>query len=293
MMSHLHEVIQVAARSLAASNSVTFFSTDERCSFFIPSQTTPTAVKHFLFIEWWLIMFSLNDLSQITTRSSAVSNWLTKCLPSCQSNPQVLRMNATVLPLPIQVLVHAGCSCQCQGRGLARCRPQSVGRCPEAGGVIKQLLISQRWVQVPIIDIFLSLEWWSMSCWSLKDDSKSQSSTFSWVFSSCQWVANLSKLSSFPSHPRNCESWVVLNELMSSQSWVQLPIMDSWLQASIHWQTSACYAPDRWLVPSVGDSVFWCRWLRPFSSMWNELVLSLCLNWMTHVLGKLLFVFDA
>ena len=182
MMSHLHEVIQVAARSLAASNSVTFFSTDERCSFFIPSQTTPTAVKHFLFIEWWLIMFSLNDLSQITTRSSAVSNWLTKCLPSCQSNPQVLRMNATVLPLPIQALVHAGCSCQCQGRGLAGC--QSVGRCPEAGGVIKQLLISspnhrhileswvvinellisQRRFQVPIIDIFLSLQQLSMSC---------------------------------------------------------------------------------------------------------------------------------
>ena len=183
-MSHLHEVVQVAARFLAASNSVTFFSTDERCSFFIPSQTTPTAVKHFLFIEWWLIMFCLNDLSQVTTRSSAVSNWLTKCLPSCQSNPQVLRMNATVLPLPIQVLVHAGCSCQCQGRGLARCRPQSA------------------------------------------------------------------------SHPRNCESWVVLNELMSSQSWVQLPIMDSWLQASIHWQTSACFAPDRWLVPAVGDSDF-------------------------------------
>ncbi len=36
MMSHLNEVIQVAARSLAASNLATFFSTDERCSIFIP-----------------------------------------------------------------------------------------------------------------------------------------------------------------------------------------------------------------------------------------------------------------
>ena len=69
-----------------------------------------------------------------------------QCLPSCKINPQVLRVNATVLSLPIQVLVHAGWSCQCQGRGLAGCRPPSVGRCPEAGGVIKQLLISQRWV---------------------------------------------------------------------------------------------------------------------------------------------------
>ncbi len=187
-MSHLNEVIQVAARSLAASNSVTFFSTDKRCLFRTkevphPSIENPDSCQALLnFIEWWLIMFCLNELSQVTTRSSAVSNcwhWLTKCLPSCQSNPQVLRMNATVLPLPIQVLVHAGCSCQCQGRGLAGCRSQSVGRCLEAGGVIKPLLMSQRWVQVPIIDIFLSLEWWSMSCWSLKDDSKSQSSAFS------------------------------------------------------------------------------------------------------------------
>ncbi len=36
MTSHLNEVIQVAARSSAASNSVIFFSTDERCSFLNP-----------------------------------------------------------------------------------------------------------------------------------------------------------------------------------------------------------------------------------------------------------------
>ncbi len=47
-MSHLDEVIQAATRSSAVSNSVTFFSTDERCSFFIPAQKLPTAVKHFL-----------------------------------------------------------------------------------------------------------------------------------------------------------------------------------------------------------------------------------------------------
>ena len=196
-----------------------------------------------------------------------------------------------MLALPIQVLVHAGCSCQCQGRGLAGC--QSVGRCPEAGGVIKQLLISQRWVQVPIINIFLSLEWWSMSCWCLKDDSKSQSSTFSWLFSSSQWVADLSKLISFPSHPRNCESWVVLNELMFSQSWVQLPIMDR-LTPSLNNLTNECMLrPWSLTSPFCWWLSFLCPWLRPFSSMWNELVLSLCLNWMTHVSGKLLFVFDA
>ena len=159
-------------------------------------------------------MFCLNELSQVTTRSSAASNCLTKCLPSWKSNPQVLCMNATVLSLPIHVLVHAGCSCQCHGRELAEGRPQSIGRCPEADVVIRQLLI-------------------------LKGESKSQSPTFfwvlrgdqwnadlsktipsPWVFSSSQWVANLSKLKSFPSHPRMCESWVVLNEMMFSQSWV-------------------------------------------------------------------------
>jgi len=43
----LDEVFQVTTRSSAASNSVSFFSIDERCSFFIPPQKTPTAVKHF------------------------------------------------------------------------------------------------------------------------------------------------------------------------------------------------------------------------------------------------------
>jgi len=172
-----------------------------------------------------------------------------------------------VLPLHIQVLVHAGCACQCQGRGLAGCCPQSVGRCPEAGGVIKQLLISQRWVQVPIIDILLSLEWWSMSCWSLKDDSKSQPSTFSWVFSSCQWVANLSKLSSIPSYPWNCESWVVLNKLMSSQSWVQLPIMDKSTPSlvSLNSLTNECMLRP-WLLTSP-----FCRWLSFFVSVTQTL----------------------
>ncbi len=152
-----------------------------------------------------------------------------QCLPSCKSNPQVLRVNATMSSLPIQVLVHAGCSCQCQGRGLAGCHPQSVGRCPEAGGVIKQLLISQRWVQVPIIDIFLSLEWWSMSCWSLKDNFKSQSSTNFWKLSSVQWVADFSWPSSSSIHRHFLEAWVVFNELLISQRWVQVPIIDIFL----------------------------------------------------------------
>jgi len=128
VMFCLEEVMQVAARGSAVSNSVTFFSTDERCSFFIPPQKTPTAVKHFEFywvmtshvwlgrghascrqgfsckqfgdffsrqmrgvrssslhktlrqllstfefIDWWLVMFCLNELSQFTTRSSAAS----------------------------------------------------------------------------------------------------------------------------------------------------------------------------------------------------------------------------
>ncbi len=51
VMFCLEEVMQVAARSSAVGNSVTFFSTDERCSFFIPPQKNPTAVKHF-WIFW-------------------------------------------------------------------------------------------------------------------------------------------------------------------------------------------------------------------------------------------------
>ncbi len=56
-----------------------FFSTDERCSFFIPPQKIPTAVKHFWinFVDWWLIMSHLNELLQVATRSSAVSSVVT------------------------------------------------------------------------------------------------------------------------------------------------------------------------------------------------------------------------
>ncbi len=157
-----------------------------------------------------------------------------------------------------------------------------------------------------------------MSRWFLMTKSKSQSSTFSWVLSGGQRVAGFSTLSPSPNHRHFLESSAVLNELLICQNGVQFPVIHeivslewsstswcslklgfisqswtNWLQASIYWQMSACYAPDRWLVPSVGNSDFLCQWLRPFSSMWNKLVLSLCLNWMTHVLRKLLFVFDA
>ena len=56
-----------------------FFSTDERCSFFIPPQKIPTAVKHFWidFVDWWLIMSHLNELLQVATESSAVSSVVT------------------------------------------------------------------------------------------------------------------------------------------------------------------------------------------------------------------------
>jgi len=48
IMSHLNEVMQAAIRSLAASNSVTFFSTDRwEVVVLHPSQKNPTAVKHF------------------------------------------------------------------------------------------------------------------------------------------------------------------------------------------------------------------------------------------------------
>ncbi len=132
-----------------------------------------------------------------------------------------------------------------------------------------------------------------------------------------QAAADFSKVSPSPNHRHFPESSAILNALLICQNWIHFPVIHEivslewsstswcslklgfiskswtdWLQASICWQMSACYAPDRWLVLSVGESDFLCRWLT-LSSMWNELVLSLCLNWMTHVLRKLLFVLDA
>jgi len=117
----------------------------------------------------------------------------------------------------------------------------------ESWVVINELLISQHWVRVPIIDI-------------------------SWVFSSCHWVANLSKLSSIPSHPRNCESWVVLNELMFSQTWVHLQIMDR-LTSSLNLLTNECM-----LRPWSLTSLF-CRWVRFFVSVTSDSCHQGEMNW--------------
>ena len=115
-----------------------------------PCTKTPDSCQALFEFYWWMtdaVLFEWGHTgyTQVISCKQFV-DFDEQCLPSCKINPQVLRVNATVLSLPIQVLVHAGWSCQCQGRGLAGCRPPSVGRCPEAGGVIKQLLISQRWV---------------------------------------------------------------------------------------------------------------------------------------------------
>ncbi len=98
--------------------------------------------------------------------------------------PQMFHMNITVLSLPTRVLVHAGFSCQCQDRGLAWCCPQTAGRCPKAGRVIK-LTVE---FQVPVTDIFLSLEWWSLSCWSLKDEFKHISQQFPSMTNACCYM---------------------------------------------------------------------------------------------------------
>ena len=51
-----------------------FFSTDERCLFFIHKKTPNSCQAYLNFIGWWLSMSHLNELLQVTTRSSAVSN---------------------------------------------------------------------------------------------------------------------------------------------------------------------------------------------------------------------------
>ncbi len=97
IMFCLNEVTQVAARSSAASNSVTFFSIDERCSFLIPPQKTPTAVKHFwilLIDDWscfvWMSFFKLQPGKQFgdlffDRREVFVLHPSTKFLDSCQA----------------------------------------------------------------------------------------------------------------------------------------------------------------------------------------------------------------
>ncbi len=53
IMFWLNELLQVTIRSLVASNSVTFFSTDERSSFFIPPQKTQQLSSTFEF--YWVL----------------------------------------------------------------------------------------------------------------------------------------------------------------------------------------------------------------------------------------------
>ncbi len=56
IMSHLSELLQVTIRSSAVSNSVTFFWTNERCSFFIPPQKPWQLSSTFwilLLDDWW------------------------------------------------------------------------------------------------------------------------------------------------------------------------------------------------------------------------------------------------
>jgi len=96
-----------------------------------------------------------------------------------------------------------------------------------------------------------------------------------------QAAADFSKVIPSPNHRHFPESSAVLNELLICQNRIHFPVIHEivslewsstswcfckvgfiskswrdWLQASICWQMSACYAPDRWLVPSVGDSGF-------------------------------------
>ena len=174
------------------------------CLFFILPQKVPTAVKHilFYFIDdcWCLIWMSFYKWQPGLQLQTVWWYELTKCLPSCKSDPQVLCTNATVLSLSIQVLVYAGCSCQCQDRGLAG--PPTVSR-----KVPKKLAVS------------------SSSCWFLKGESKVQSSTFSWVLSGDQRVVSFSALSPSPNHRQFLESSAVVNDLLICQRWIQFPVI--------------------------------------------------------------------
>ncbi len=78
MMSHLDEVIQVATSSSAVGKLVIFFL--DRWEMFVlhPSTKILDSCQALLnFIDWWLVMFCLDELFQVTTRSSAVSNSVT------------------------------------------------------------------------------------------------------------------------------------------------------------------------------------------------------------------------
>ncbi len=109
------------------------------------------------------------------------------------------------------------------------------------------------------VDQLLSLlsEWWSLGKWSLNNDFKHDH----WQISRC--------LMSYQFHMTKCK--------FQSSHFLTDADFTMWTSSPNHGQTD--FKP-------VGA-------FKLLSSRWNELVLGLCLNWMTHVLGKLLLVPDA
>ncbi len=186
-------------------------------------------------------------------------------------------VKATVLSLPIQGVAYAGCLCQCRGRGLAGWLLPTVGRkvprslrCHLATADASRVSPNSNhrhflescaitFSSSTTIDqlLFLLSEWWSLSCWSLNNDFKHNH----WQISGCSMSCRF--------HMTKCK--FQSSHFLTDADFTKLTSSPN------HGQTD--FKP-------VGDFRF-------LSSRWNELVLGLCLNWMTHVLGKLLLVLDA
>ncbi len=121
-----------------------FLSTD-KCLFFIPHKISRQLSSTFECVDWWLLMSCLDEVIQAATRSWLQAiwwHWLTDelCLPSCKNGPQALcvhmwRPQYCLCPYREWPMLDVYANAEAEG-WLAGCCPQSVGRCPEACGVI-------------------------------------------------------------------------------------------------------------------------------------------------------------
>ncbi len=232
-MSHLDELLRVTIRCSAVSNSVTFSRQmrDVRSSSL--HNKVLTAVWHFLhFIDWWLIMICLNSLLQVTTRSSAASNSLTfswQMRGAHSSSTKKPRQLSSTFEFYWLMTDHVSFewaftsynqvfSCKQFGDidWLNACQAAKVIHKCYAWMPQRCLCPYMYWSMLGVHANAKAEDWLgatysrykgaqtlavsSSSCWCLKGESKFQPSTFSWVLSGDQWVADLSKMISSLNH---------------------------------------------------------------------------------------------
>ncbi len=290
MMSHLNEISQITPRSSVVSSSVNFCR--QICS---SSLTKHPDSYHALLkcVDWWWCLVGTPLQSNLVT----ITDWRAMLaeLQKESSSIMCIHMNATVLTLPIQGVAYAECLCQ-YGTEVAGWLLPPIGRkvprswrchwatadasrvspnvnhrhfsesctvhsrvSPNSNHQHFSESCSVNSCSSTTIDQLLSLlsELWSLSYWSLNSDFKHNH----WQFSGCSMT--------YWFHMTNCK--FQSSHFLTDADFIKLTSSPNDGQTDFK---------------RVGDFRFlWSRW--------NELVLGLCLNWMAHVLGKLLLVLDA